>query len=112
MAPRASDAVRARALATLSWTTNVRGDGMAAFALAEEGLAICRSHDEPLITWQCLLLAGVGAHALGELRPRGRPGSKRGCTQLHQRNRLTSPRTRELMRNMHIMFAACLGWSP
>jgi predicted ATPase/DNA-binding CsgD family transcriptional regulator len=61
----AATPARARALATLSWTMNVRGDATAAFALAEQGLAICRAHDEPLITGQCLLLAGVAANVLG-----------------------------------------------
>ena len=105
----ASDAVRARALATLSWTMNVRGEGRVAFALAEEGLAICRTRNDPLITWQCLLLAGVGAQALANY-DHAVARYEEGLTATSSGEPPEAAAHPDLMHNMRNMFAACLGW--
>ncbi len=52
---------RAKALAILSWIANQHGDNMNAFELAEEGISIYRTYDDPLGVIQCLVLSGVAA---------------------------------------------------
>ena len=56
------DAIRARALATLSWAVNTGGDPVQALALAEESVAVWRTLDAPLHTAQALILCGVPAY--------------------------------------------------
>ena len=56
---------RAHGLAMLSWIVNTRGDTSRALALAEEGLAIFRTHGDALGTVRCLVLSGVPAYRIG-----------------------------------------------
>ncbi len=60
--PDVPDAVRAKALAILSWCVNTAGEPERAFTLAEASLAIWRRLDDPLGLFQALLLSGVPAY--------------------------------------------------
>jgi predicted ATPase/DNA-binding CsgD family transcriptional regulator len=105
----ASDAVRAKALATLSSILKATGEADSAFARAEEGLAICRTRNDPLSTWQCLLQAGVGAQLLGNY-DYAVARYEEGLTATSSDEPPEAAAHPELMQNMHGFFAACLGW--
>lgn len=63
------DAVRAKALAVLSWCVNTAGEPERAFPLAEASLVIWRRLDDPLGLCQALILSGVPAYRVpGHLR--------------------------------------------
>jgi non-specific serine/threonine protein kinase len=61
-----SDSLRGKALAVLSWTVNMQGHTERAVDLAEEGLRIFRSRDEPLNTAQSLVLSAIPACRIGQ----------------------------------------------
>lgn len=65
--PQVRDPDRANALATLSWVGNQQGTIEEASRLAQEALAILRSHDVPVLTIRCLVLSALAAMEMGEI---------------------------------------------
>ncbi len=103
----ASEAVRARALTTLSWIRDGRGlEG--ALPLAEEGLVVSRSAGEPLLTCFCLLFAGLVANANGHY-DQAVARFEEGMTTLPPSGASDLRSHHAVVRNMRLAFAASLG---